>query len=355
MTVDADAPVYVAGHQGLVGSAICRALLRAGHNNVLVEDRRRLDLRRQDDVDQWFTQHQPKYVYLAAGTVGGIKANATRQAEFLYDNMMIHANVIEASRIHGVEKLLYLGSACVYPRQSPQPIPEQALLTGPLEPTNEGYSLAKIAGMRLCDFYRQQYGCRFVAAMPTNLYGPGDNFDPESSHVIPALIRRFHQAKLDGSNRIELWGSGSSTRDFMYVDDLADACLFLMQRFEGPGHINIGSGVEHSIAELAGLVRDVVYPDCQIDFSHDGLDGMPRRAIDASQLTQLGWQVATDLADGLKQTYDWYLGVDEDVRRRRKRLAVNLDAAANTGMEIAPTDVDLVENRSTVMSVGGRD
>ncbi len=331
MTVDADAPVYVAGHQGLVGSALRRALLRTGHRNILTEDRRNLDLRRQDDVNRWFADHRPGYVYLAAGTVGGIKANATRQAEFLYDNMMIHANVIEASRVYGVEKLLYLGSACVYPRQSPQPIPEDALLTGPLEPTNEGYSLAKIAGMRLCDFYQEQYGCRFVSAMPTNLYGPGDNFDPESSHVIPALIRRFHEAKTRGDNRIELWGSGTATRDFMFVDDLADACLFLMRHYEGPGHINVGSGAETPIAELAQQIRDAVHPTCEIAFSDDGLDGMPRRAINADQLANMGWRAVTGLSEGLRRTYSWYLTADEDVRRRRRRPDVDLEAADRAG------------------------
>lgn len=314
MTVDADAPIFVAGHQGLVGSALCRALRNSGFGNLLVEPRRDLDLRRQSEVDRWFAHNRPEYVYLAAGTVGGIKANATRQAEFLYDNTMIHANVIEASRVYDVKKLLYLGSACVYPRQSPQPIPEDALLTGPLEPTNEGYSLAKIAGMRLCDFYREQYGCRFVSAMPTNLYGPGDNFDPESSHVIPALIRRFHQANVDGVDEVSLWGSGTATRDFMFVDDLASACVFLMERFEGPGHINVSSGREHSIAEVAELVRDIVHPTCRISFGSDGLDGMPRRAVDSSRLKRLGWTPMVDLRAGLETTYRWFVEAGGGIR-----------------------------------------
>lgn len=309
MNVDAEASIFVAGHRGLVGSALCRALDRAGYHNQMVEPRQRLDLRNQSDVNRWFGANRPEYVFLAAGTVGGIKANATRQAEFLYDNMMIHANVIEASRHHEVKKLVYLGSACVYPRDAEQPINEDALLTGSLEPTNEGYSLAKIAGMRLCDFYRQQYGCRFVAAMPTNLYGPGDNFDAESSHVIPALLRRFHQAKVSGTDEVQLWGSGSATRDFMHVDDLASALLFIMDRFEGPGHINVGTGQEHSIAELAELVRDVVHPQCRISFAGDGLDGMPRRAVDSARLAALGWTPTTALRQGLEETYRWYCEV----------------------------------------------
>ncbi len=347
MSVYADAPAFVAGHQGLVGSAICRALERSGHSNVLVEDRQTLDLRNQQQVDRWFARHRPEVVYLAAGTVGGIKANSTRQAEFLYDNMMIHANVIEASRLHGVGKLLYLGSACVYPRESPQPIPESALLTGPLEPTNEGYSLAKIAGMRLCDFYRQQYGCRFVSAMPTNLYGPRDNFDPESSHVIPALIRRFHQAKVEEVERVELWGSGTATRDFLFVDDLAEACLLLMEAFEGPGHINVGSGRECSISELAHLVRDVVHPGCEVAFSHDGMDGMPRRAIDATRLTELGWQSSTDLETGLRATYEWFLNTTDlpsGDAGDGSVPAVDLNAVADTNA------VDLVASQRSALS-----
>ena len=307
MTVDREAAVFVAGHRGLVGSAICRRLERDGFSNVMTEHRSRLDLRHQASVMRWFEQKRPNYVFLAAGTVGGIAANSQRQAEFLYDNMMIHANVIEASRQVGVTKLLYLGSACVYPRLSGQPIREAELLTGPLEPTNEGYALAKIAGVRLCDFYRQQYGCNFIAAMPTNLYGPGDNFDLESSHVLPALMRKFDEAKTAGEKGVEVWGSGSARREFMYVDDLADCCLFLMDHYDRPGHVNVGTGVETSIAELAEQIRDLVHPAAEIVWDRRRPDGMPRRSLDVSTLSGLGWTAATDLEIGLARTYSWYL------------------------------------------------
>jgi GDP-L-fucose synthase len=307
MPVDFDAPVFVAGHRGLVGSAICRRLESEGYGNVLTEDRDRLDLRDQTAVRRWFSRHEPSHVYLAAGTVGGILANSSRQAEFLYDNMMIHANVIEAARRTGVTKLLYLGSACVYPRLSPQPIPESALLTGPLEPTNEGYSLAKIAGVRLCDFYREQYGCNFITAMPTNLYGPGDNFDLRSSHVLPALLRKFHEAKLEGRSEVEVWGTGMARREFMYVDDLADCCLFLMDNYDEPGHINVGTGSDVSIAELATMMAEVVHPDASVVYDNSKPDGMPRRSLDVSRLHALGWRAGTDLDSGLTRTYSWFL------------------------------------------------
>ncbi len=304
--VDPNASIFVAGHRGLVGSAICRRLAAGGYRNVVTAARQELDLRDQAAVHRWFDRHRPDYVYLVAGTVGGIMANSTRQAEFLYDNLMIHATVIEAARRSDVTKLLYLGSACVYPRHSPQPIPESALLTGPLEPTNEGYSLAKIAGIRLCNYYREQYGCNFITAMPTNLYGPGDNFDLESSHVLPALMRKFHEAKVSGSDTVEIWGTGRARREFLHVDDLADACLFLMDRYESDHHINVGTGVDLSIAELAVMIRDVVHPDGELTFDLSKPDGMPRRVLDVSALTALGWQAGTDLPTGLAATYRWY-------------------------------------------------
>jgi len=307
MTVDQDAAIFVAGHNGLVGSAVRRQLERHGFRRILTEHRSRLDLRQQSSVMRWFEQQQPEFVYLAAGTVGGIAANSKRQAEFLYDNMLIHANVIEASRQTGVTKLLYLGSACVYPRLSEQPIRESELLTGPLEPTNEGYALAKIAGVRLCDFYREQYGCNFIAAMPTNLYGPNDNFDLESSHVLPALMRKFHEAKEAGRSEVEVWGSGSARREFMFVDDLADCCLFLMDQYDEPGHLNVGTGIETSIAELAELIRSIVHPEAEIVWDRSRPDGMPRRSLDVSRLTEIGWTASTDLELGLSRTYAWYL------------------------------------------------
>lgn len=304
--VDHDASIFVAGHRGLVGSAICRRLEAGGFGNVVTAPRSELDLRDQDAVHRWFDINRPEYVYLVAGTVGGIVANSTRQAEFLYDNLMIHGTVIEAARRSGVTKLLYLGSACVYPRDSPQPIPESALLTGPLEPTNEGYSLAKIAGMRLCKFYREQYGCNFITAMPTNLYGPGDNFDLTSSHVLPALMRKFHESKLRGDRAVEIWGTGRARREFLHVDDLADACVFLMDHHEGGDHLNVGTGVDLSIGELATMIRDLVHPDAELRYDESRPDGMPRRVLDVSALSALGWRASIDLVDGLASTYRWY-------------------------------------------------
>lgn len=314
--LDPHAPVFVAGHRGLVGSAICRRLEAGGHRNIVTATRDELDLRDQAAVNRWFDERRPTQVYLVAGTVGGIMANSTRQGEFLYDNLMIHGTVIEAARRSGVDKLLYLGSACVYPRESPQPIPESALLTGPLEPTNEGYSLAKIAGMRLCAHYREQYGCNFITAMPTNLYGPGDNFDLESSHVLPALMRKFHEARVRGEDTVEIWGTGRARREFLHVDDLADACLFLMDHYESGDHINIGTGVDLSIAELAVAIRDLVHPGADLRFDLSRPDGMPRRVLDVSAMTALGWRSSIDLATGLASTYEWFrANVDGDTAR----------------------------------------
>ena len=307
MTVETTSSIFVAGHRGLVGSAICRALQERGYNNILTASRAELDLRDQSAVNRWFDRNRPEYVYLVAGTVGGIMANSTRQAEFLYDNMMIHATVIEAAREFGSTKLLYLGSACVYPRLSDQPIHESALLTGPLEPTNEGYALAKIAGMRLCDFYREQHGCNFITAMPTNLYGPNDNFDLRSSHVLPALMRKFHEAKRAGDTGVEIWGSGTARREFLHVDDLASGCLYLMDNYDSDGHINIGTGIDHSIGDLAAMIRDVVHPDADMIFDTSKPDGMPRRVLDVTKMTELGWQAKIALADGIADTYKWYL------------------------------------------------
>jgi GDP-L-fucose synthase len=310
-----DAKIFVAGHRGLVGSAICRRLSQRGFTNVVTVPRRELDLRDQAAVNRWFDWERPDFVYLAAGTVGGIRANSTRQGEFLYDNLMIHGTVVEAARRSGVTKLLYLGSACVYPRLAEQPMPESALMTGPLEPTNSGYSLAKIAGIRLCGAYREQYGCNFISAMPTNLYGPGDNFDLTSSHVIPALMRKFHEARQQGDAAVEIWGTGSATREFMHVDDLADACLFLMERYDEQEHINVGTGVETPIADLAVMLRDLIHPDADLLFDSSRPDGMPRRALDNTKLHNLGWRHRIDLPDGLATTYDWYCQQPElDVR-----------------------------------------
>jgi GDP-L-fucose synthase len=309
-----DTRIFVAGHRGLVGSAIVRNLTDAGYDNLLVASRRELDLRDQSAVNAWFEAERPELVYLAAGTVGGILANSTRPAEFLYDNLLIHSSVIHASHLSGVEKLLYLGSSCIYPRDADQPITEDALLTGPLEPTNEGYALAKISGIRLCDFYRQQYGCNFISVMPTNLYGPNDNFDLENSHVLPALMRKFHEAREKGEESVEVWGTGSARREFLHVDDLADCCRFLMDNYSQAGHINAGTGIDLTIRELAETIRDVVCPEAELTFDTSKPDGMPRKVLDVSRLTELGWTASIALDEGILSTYNWYRGNADRLR-----------------------------------------
>jgi len=318
-----DARVFVAGHAGLVGSAVLRKLEAEGYTTLLVARRDQLDLRDQAAVNYWFRANRPEYVYLVAGTVGGIMANSTRPAEFLYDNMMIHATVVHASYLYGVTKLLYLGSSCIYPRQATQPITEDQLLTGPLEPTNEAYALAKIAGIKLCSSYRAQYGSNFISAMPTNLYGPNDNFDLNSSHVLPALIRKFHDAKASAATQVEIWGTGSAMREFLHVYDLADACLFLMEHYEEEGHINVGTGEDCSIRALAELVRDIVYPEAELAFDTSKPDGMPRKLLDVSKLRSLGWSPTIGLEDGIRSTYQWFLRAlqTDEVRGREAVLA----------------------------------
>ena len=304
--IDRQAPVFVAGHRGLVGSAVVRRLEVDGFTDVRTVGREALDLRHQAAVDAWFDEEQPRYVFLVAGTVGGIHANSTRPAEFLYDNLMIHGTVVQAAHRIGVEKLLYLGSSCIYPRLANQPIAEEALLGGPLEPTNEGYALAKIAGIKLCETYRRQYGDDFISAMPTNLYGPGDNFDLEGGHVLPALMRRFHDAREAGLAEVVVWGTGDARREFLHVDDLADACLFLMDHYSEAGHVNVGTGVDLTIRDLAEAVRDLVHPGADLAFDVSRPDGMPRKVLDVSRLTELGWTASTELAEGLASTYEWF-------------------------------------------------
>lgn len=304
---DLDSRIYVAGHNGLVGSAILRRLSREGFTNILVATREQLDLRDQAAVNYWFRANRPDYVYLVAGTVGGIVANSTRPAEFIYDNMMIHATVVHAAHLFEVSKLLYLGSSCIYPRECPQPIKEEYFLTGSLEPTNEAYAIAKIAGVKLCQAYRTQYGRNFISAMPTNLYGPNDNFDLQSSHVLPALIRKFHDAKQAGSTDVTIWGTGSPKREFLHVDDLADACVFLMRNYDGATHLNVGTGVDLSIKELAEAVREAVYPDARLVFDTTKPDGSPRKLLDVSRLRALGWRHRIDLRDGIADAYGWFL------------------------------------------------
>jgi GDP-L-fucose synthase len=314
-TIPKDASIFVAGHSGLVGSAVLRKLHSEGYTNLLVARRDQLDLRDQAAVNYWFRANRPEYVFLVAGTVGGIMANSTRPAEFLYDNMMIHATVVHAAHLFGAQKLLYLGSSCIYPREAIQPISEDQLLKGPLEPTNEYYAIAKIAGIKLCQSYRSQHSCNFISAMPTNLYGPNDNFDLTSSHVLPALIRKFHDAKIDGIQNVEVWGSGRPKREFLHVDDLAEACLFLMDNYSEAEHVNVGTGIDITIQELAETVRDIVYPDAELVFDSSKPDGMPRKVLDVTKLNDLGWAPKIEFTRGVKDTYDWFLGQEPDTIR----------------------------------------
>jgi GDP-L-fucose synthase len=305
--IDKDAPTYVAGHRGLVGSAVVRQLESNGFTNILTASRSQVDLRNQQQVNDWFELNKPKYVFLVAGTVGGIWANSQRPGEFLYDNMMIHATVVHSSWVHKVEKLVYLGSSCIYPRLAQQPMTESELLMGPLEPTNEPYAIAKIAGIKLCQSYRRQYGCNFVSGMPTNLYGPHDNFDLETSHVLPALMRKFHEAKLKGSGFIDVWGTGSAQREFLHVDDLASACLFMLEHYEDDEHVNIGTGIEVSIRELAETLRDVIYPSAELRWDTTKPDGAPRKLLDVTKMTNAGWRHSISLTEGINSTYQWFL------------------------------------------------
>ncbi|MFT2718941.1 GDP-L-fucose synthase family protein [Deinococcus sp. A31D244] len=302
-----DARVYLAGHNGLVGGAILRRLQAEGFTNVVTRSSRELDLRDQAAVRAFFVQEQPEFVILAAAKVGGILANSTYPAQFLYDNLMIAANVINAAHEQGVRKLLNLGSSCIYPRMAPQPLREEALLTGPLEETNRAYAVAKIAAIELCDHYRTQYGSDFISGMPTNLYGPGDNFDLKGSHVLPALMRKMVEANEAGAATVEIWGSGTPLREFLYVEDLAQACLFLMEHVSEPGPINVGTGVDLTIRDLAELIADVVGFTGELVFDASKPDGTPRKLMDVSRLAGLGWKATTDLRSGVQQTYDWFL------------------------------------------------
>lgn len=315
-----EAKIFVAGSSGLVGSALVRALQRQGYCHLLVPDRERLDLTDAQAVREFFEAERPAHVFLAAARVGGIHANQTYPVDFLRENLLIQTHVIHQSWLSGVKRLLFLGSSCIYPKHAPQPLGEESLLTGPLEPTNEPYALAKIAGLKMCEAYNRQYGTRFVAAMPTNLYGPGDNFHPENSHVVPALIRRFHQAKMQvaGGDTVTVWGTGTPRRELLYVDDLAEACLFLMQlpdkilaqeflSFPHPGFVNVGTGVDVTIRELAGVIKEVVGYRGELVFDPSQPDGTPRKVLEVSRIQRLGWQARTELREGLERTYRWYL------------------------------------------------
>jgi GDP-L-fucose synthase len=298
--------IYIAGHTGLVGSAIVRCLQRNGYTNLILSDIKDLDLRRQHEVEDFFDREQPDYVFLSAAKVGGILANNTYPAQFIYDNLMIAANIIHAACLSKVKKLLFLGSSCIYPKMAPQPIKEEYLLTGSLEPTNEGYAIAKIAGLELCKFYRREYGCNFISAMPTNLYGINDNFDLENSHVLPALIRKFHEAKINRKEEVVIWGTGTPKREFLYVDDLADALLFLMQHYESEEPINIGTGEDIAISELVEMVKEVTGFTGTIVYDNSKPDGTPRKWLDVSKINSLGWNHKTELVEGIKTVYGWY-------------------------------------------------
>lgn len=299
--------IYVAGHSGMVGSALLRRLERSGAAAILTVARDQVDLRRQSKVEDWMRAQRPDAVFLAAARVGGIAANASRPADFLYDNLMIEANVIRAAAETGVEKLLFLGSSCIYPKFASQPIQEDALLTGPLEPTNEWYAIAKIAGLKLCQAYRRQAGLDFISAMPTNLYGPNDNFDLSTSHVLPALIRKAHEAKLAGETDLEVWGSGTPRREFLHVDDLADALVHMMEHYSSDLHLNVGSGEDLSIAALAELVMETVGLDGNLRYDRSRADGTPRKLLATDRLRALGWAPQIELRDGVRSTYNWFL------------------------------------------------
>jgi GDP-L-fucose synthase len=301
--------IFIGGHRGMVGSAILRKLQGEGYENFVLRTSGELDLRRQDEVEVFFHRERPEYVFLAAAKVGGILANDTYRAEFLYDNLLIQSNVIHAAWKYGVQKLLFLGSSCIYPKQAPQPLREEYLLTGPLEPTNEPYAIAKIAGIKMCDAYRRQYGCRFISVMPANLYGPNDNYDLETSHVLPALIRKFHEAEKQGAPNVILWGTGKPLREFLHVDDLADACFFLMQRFDEPGFINVGTGVDISIKDLALLIKDIVGYKGDIRHDLSKPDGTPRKLMDVSKLHALGWTHSIGLEQGIRAVYESWRGL----------------------------------------------
>jgi len=301
--MEKNSKIYIAGHRGMVGSAITRKLQSEGFRNLLFRTSSELDLRNQAGVQKFFEQEKPEYVFLAAAKVGGIVANDTYRADFLYENLIIQNNVIHESYKNGVKKLMFLGSSCIYPKMAPQPLKETYLLTGVLEPTNEPYAIAKIAGIKLCDAYRAQYGCNFISVMPTNLYGPNDNYDLKNSHVLPAMIRKFHEAKMNNSPTIELWGTGTPLREFLHADDLADACFFLMQNYNEPGLVNIGVGKDLPIKELAELVKSIVKYNGKLVWDHSKPDGTPRKLMDVTKLNSLGWQAKISLKDGIEKVY----------------------------------------------------
>ncbi len=304
--MEKNSKIYVAGHRGLVGSAIVRNLKSKGYMNIIGRTHEELDLTNQEEVRRFFEAERPEYVFLAAAKVGGINANNTYPADFIMENLQIECNVIKASHDFKVKKLMFLGSSCIYPKMCPQPIKEEYLLSDYLEPTNEAYAIAKIAGLKMCQFFKKQYGDNFISVMPTNLYGPYDNFDLETSHVMPALIRKFHEAKVNNLPYVEVWGTGKPLREFLHVDDMADACVFLMENYNGEEHVNIGTGEEISIKELAYIIKDIVGFKGEILFNTDKPDGTPRKLLDVSRLNNLGWKYRIKLKDGIKEVYEWY-------------------------------------------------
>ncbi len=305
--MEKSAKIYIAGHKGMVGSAIFRRLHKEGFDNIVTRSSSELDLRNQEAVSEFFSQEKPVYVFLAAAKVGGIVANNSYRGEFLYDNLMIQNNVIHNSHLYGIKKLMFLGSSCIYPKMAPQPLKEEYLLTGLLESTNEPYAIAKIAGIKLCDAYRSQYGCNFVSVMPTNLYGYNDNYHLENSHVLPALIRKFHEARMSGKDKVIIWGTGTPKREFLFADDLADACVFLMDIYNEPNLINIGTGKDVTIAELAFLIKRIVGFEGELEFDATKPDGTPRKLMDVSKLHSYGWEHQIELEEGIQLAYDDFL------------------------------------------------
>ena len=314
--MDKHSKIYVAGHKGMVGSAIVRELKCSGFENIITITRQELDLTRQTDVETFFAREKPEYVFLAAATVGGILANMSRQAQFLIENLLIQCNIIGSAYANDVKKLLFLGSSCIYPKEAEQPIPECALLTGPLEPTNEGYAIAKIAGLKLCEYYNRQHGADFVSVMPCNLYGYNDNFDLRNSHMLPALIRKFHEARISNAETVTVWGTGTVYRELMFVDDLARACIFVMNNYSGADFLNVGYGEDFTVAEIAGMVKDAVGFEGDIVYDTTKPDGMFRKIVDSSKLRALGWQPEVTLEEGIRLTYDWYVRNVESTARR---------------------------------------
>ncbi|PQA56387.1 GDP-L-fucose synthase [Siphonobacter curvatus] len=309
--MEKNAKIYIAGHRGMVGSAILRKLQQEGFTNFALRTSKELDLRNQEAVQQFFEEERPEYVFLAAAKVGGIVANNTYRADFLYENLMIQNNVIHSAHVTDVKKLMFLGSSCIYPKMAPQPLKEEYLLTSELEPTNEPYAIAKIAGIKMCESYRRQYGRNFISVMPTNLYGPNDNYDLQNSHVLPALIRKFHEAKVNGSPTVEVWGTGSPLREFLYADDLADACYFLMQQYDGEEFVNVGTGEDLSIKALAELVKETVGFEGELVWNTEKPDGTPRKLMDVSKLHGLGWKHRVDLPEGIRKVYEKFVEHEE--------------------------------------------